>query len=277
MTIDAGLARDVAEFLEAAGPFLAAEPFLRNIIATTASAAHEGKRYPDAGWCIVTMGRGEVVGAAMHTPPYGVALSDMSGDAAAAVADAMHRAGRRLPGASGPGDAVDAFARRWEALSGATAEPLHAMGVFALGELVQPPRLSGYLRPVVPADAELVTRWLLAFHDDAGLAPEQREGAAERLLARPVYLWEDAGPACLVSHSTGAAGVARIGPVYTPPERRRRGYAAAATAAVSRLLLDAGLRCMLFTDLANPTSNGVYTRIGYRRVADAIEVRFVAA
>jgi predicted GNAT family acetyltransferase len=62
---------------------------------------------------------------------------------------------------------------------------------------------------------------------------------------------------------------ARVGPVYTPPESRRRGYAGAITAAISRRALDDGApQVSLFTDLANPISNGVYQRLGYVPVED---------
>jgi predicted GNAT family acetyltransferase len=67
----------------------------------------------------------------------------------------------------------------------------------------------------------------------------------------------------------------RIGPVYTPPELRGRGYASACTAAVSQLLLDEGRKfCFLYTDLANPTSNKIYQDIGYTAVCDADVIRF---
>ena len=70
----------------------------------------------------------------------------------------------------------------------------------------------------------------------------------------------------------------RIGPVYTPPDLRGRGYGTAVTAEVSRLLLDRGHRfCFLYTDLANPTSNAIYMRIGYEPVCDSREVAFVPA
>jgi predicted GNAT family acetyltransferase len=49
------------------------------------------------------------------------------------------------------------------------------------------------------------------------------------------------------------------------------------TAAASRWALEAGAeRVVLFTDLANPTTNRLYPRIGYRPVHDAVEVRFIA-
>jgi len=66
-----------------------------------------------------------------------------------------------------------------------------------------------------------------------------------------------------------------VAPVYTPPEHRGRGYAAAATAAVTRRLLDAGTReVLLFTDLANPTSNRLYRRLGYRPVEEVVTLVF---
>jgi predicted GNAT family acetyltransferase len=73
-----------------------------------------------------------------------------------------------------------------------------------------------------------------------------------------------------------SGSVARIGPVYTPPEMRRRGYAGHLTAAVSANLIEQGLGLMLFTDAANATSNGVYTRLGYEKVDEIVECAIVA-
>ena len=73
--------------------------------------------------------------------------------------------------------------------------------------------------------------------------------------------------------SSATPSSARIGPVYTPPEHRRRGYAGAATAALSRLLLAEGRHfCTLFADLANPTAGGIYRTIGFRPVRKFDEV-----
>ena len=68
---------------------------------------------------------------------------------------------------------------------------------------------------------------------------------------------------------------ARIVDVYTPPAYRRRGYATANVAAVSQRALEAGhAYCCLFTDLANPISNSIYQKIGYRPICDFAEYRF---
>jgi predicted GNAT family acetyltransferase len=67
----------------------------------------------------------------------------------------------------------------------------------------------------------------------------------------------------------------RVGYVYTPPERRRRGYASALVAQVSQRMLSDGFRfCVLYTDLSNPTSNAIYARLGYEPIADVVDVTF---
>ena len=90
------------------------------------------------------------------------------------------------------------------------------------------------------------------------------------------WLWEDAGaPVSLAGFSGRTPTGIRIGPVYTPPEHRRRGYASTLVADLSAWLLDQGHRaCFLYTDLANPTSNRIYVEIGYERVCDAMEFSF---
>lgn len=82
-------------------------------------------------------------------------------------------------------------------------------------------------------------------------------------------VWDDRGPVSTLALAPEVAGMVRIGPVYTPPEQRRRGYAGNAVAAAAREALAGGAsRCMLATDLANPTSNRVYASVGFRAFAD---------
>jgi predicted GNAT family acetyltransferase len=93
---------------------------------------------------------------------------------------------------------------------------------------------------------------------------------------RHAYLWEvgDRVVSLVVAGARTPNG-RRIGPVYTPPAERRRGYAAALTAAASQVQLDRGSRfCFLFTDLANETANALYQRIGYQPVTDVDRYAF---
>jgi predicted GNAT family acetyltransferase len=79
----------------------------------------------------------------------------------------------------------------------------------------------------------------------------------------------------LSGHSGPTPNGIRIGPVYTPPDLRGNGYATTLVARQSQWLLDNGHRyCFLYTDLANPRSNSIYQRIGYRQIAESAQYRF---
>src|SRR5205823_10825158 len=92
-----------------------------------------------------------------------------------------------------------------------------------------------------------------------------------------LVLWDDGGPTSVAGFGGATPNGIRIGPVYTPPELRRRGYASALVAALSQRMLDQGRRlCFLYTDLSNPTSNRIYRAIGYEPVCDSKEYRFAA-
>ena len=74
--------------------------------------------------------------------------------------------------------------------------------------------------------------------------------------------------------SDPVSGVARVGPAYTPPDRRNSGYGSALVAGVSSAPRAEGLHCILYTDLGNPTSNSIYRAVGYKAVAEALRYRF---
>lgn len=135
----------------------------------------------------------------------------------------------------------------------------------------------GRLRPADRSERHLLAEWMRAFSEEAGLLGGDRavELVDAQLAHGRLFVWDDHGPVSMAGTAPRVSGVARVGPVYTPPEHRRCGYATSMVAAVSRhALADGADRCMLFTDLANPTSNRIYAEIGYRRVADWEEHEF---
>ncbi len=84
-----------------------------------------------------------------------------------------------------------------------------------------------------------------------------------------IYVWQNQAPVSMACGKFATPNLSMIGPVYTPPEYRRQGYASSCVAALSQTLLNQGHRyCCLFTDLANPTSNHIYHEIGYQPVGD---------
>ena len=115
--------------------------------------------------------------------------------------------------------------------------------------------------------------------DDAAQLASARAAVDEGIAERTLWVWEapDGEVVSMVGARLPAYGVSRVGPVYTPPTHRGRGYAGAATALASAGMRELGAtEVCLFTDLDNPTSNGVYRRIGYVPVLDTGNFRLVA-
>lgn len=130
------------------------------------------------------------------------------------------------------------------------------------------------------ADQDLLVAWFRAFGREAAVVADHDTVRAvrDRLGYGGLTLWEaDGVPVSMAGLTRQVAGMTRVGPVYTPPGLRRRGYAGAVTAAASQAALDAGAgEVLLFTDLANPTSNSLYQRLGYHPVEDRVVLSFTA-
>ena len=282
---------DPAEFLEAAADRLSADPVLSVVVTRVTSRIRDDDAAgiaPPAGvprwWALVRDGE-EVVGAAMRTAPfapYPAYVLPMPEDGAAHLARAVHERGEQVGGANGALPAVQAFAAEIARLSAGVAEVALRMRLFELDALdaAHAASVPGRLRPVRVDEADLATEWLEQFMVDAdemagrepGISPHEvpsREQLERRIGTGTYWFWEDGGrPVNLTVGSTPSFGVAGVGPVFTPKDCRGHGYASAAVAGVSRRLLERGARVCLFTDQANPTSNRIYQRLGFRPVTD---------
>jgi predicted GNAT family acetyltransferase len=152
-------------------------------------------------------------------------------------------------------------------------------GFYKSTSVIAPPAVKGQCRIATEADLDIVLAWSIAFEKELHDVPYP--GAEERLRARlaqgSVYVWDigDRLTSMAVRVRTSKHG-ASIGFVYTPPEERGKGYASNVTAAATQMLLDSGYAfCTLFTDLANPTSNGIYQKMGYEWVCEFTELDLV--
>ncbi|PJN08666.1 GNAT family N-acetyltransferase [Streptomyces sp. CB01635] len=279
------LTADVDEFLARAGDYLRAEPALHTVaLSVTASLRERGPAvYGARGqlFGVLYGPDGRVSGTFLWTPPFRISVSPLDREQADALAVALQ--GRPVPGVFGVDAASAAFADAWQSRTGARAHRAVEQRLYRLGDLTPPhPAPAGRHRVATEADRELLVRWRTAFAADAGTpggASGSAEWADERISYGGVTLWEtpDGVPASMAGVTREAAGAVRVAPVYTPEELRGRGYAGAVTAEVSRAARAAGAsEVLLFTDLANRTSNGLYLRIGYRPVRDFAVHTFTA-
>jgi predicted GNAT family acetyltransferase len=268
---------DASAFLEAAAPVLAADEPRHNLIYGICSTLTDAPAaYPEAH--LWTVGEGEALAAAVHTPPFNVVVAQPRDDEALRLlARDLRRRGVELPGVTGALPEADTFAGAW----GGVYRLTMSQGIYA-ARAAREPGVSGDAREAVAGDRELVLDWLRAFEAEA--LPEEAphldlDQSFERRIASDTAgftLWEDEGePVSLCGYGGRTPHGIRIGPVYTPPELRGRGYGSAVTARVTKDQLDSGRDyCFLYTDLSNPTSNKIYVNIGYERVCDSAEYAF---
>jgi RimJ/RimL family protein N-acetyltransferase len=274
--------RDPRDFMALAEPFYGKDT-LRHTVALTVMARFLTMERDHEPAMATLHDGGDLAGVAFRTPPWPIITSGLPTDPTV-LETFLTRwldVDPELPGASGPRENVDAVGEAWVRVTGGTTTEMLAGRLYQLGQLT-PPTVAGRPRVATEDDVDLMAQWRLAFENEA--LPDQRghddNGAAIRRMFELGYsnvLWEDGGePVSWAAASAPIGGMSRVGPVYTPPDRRGHGYGSGVTAAVSQHTRDAGAHdVILFTDLANPTSNSIYQKIGYRPVYDSSELRFV--
>jgi predicted GNAT family acetyltransferase len=269
---------DPAAFLDAASPLLLADEARHNLMLGIAGTLRDHpSHYPEYGLWLAEDDR-ETVGAALRTPPHNLVVARPREESvlealAAAIED-------EPPGVVAAQPEAGAFAAAWATKTGTTPRLKRGQGVFSLDRVEPPAPVSGRMRDAGIDDRPLLLEWFRAFMEEAiGESPDGASTAHavdHRLEADSagVALWEDGRTVSLAAFGNPTPNGIRIGPVYTPPVHRRRGYASALVAELSERLLTERRFCFLFTDLANPTANRIYEQVGYRRVCEAAEIVF---
>jgi hypothetical protein len=273
---------EVSDFLDVVGDFLGAREAEHNLIfGICSNLCLTPSMFGGPPYLAAVTDRGRVVAAALRTPPHRLILSEIDDPAAIRLLVEDTRSSE-LSGVLGPKEHARAFVEAWTAAGGPAARLTICERIYRLTRVQPPHTVPGDVRVATQADRDLVVTWTEGFMRDAlgETDPADVEATADRWLSgreRTLFLWVDGEATSLAGVGGPTPNGIRIGPVYTPPEARRRGYASALVAAVSQAELDAGRRfCFLFTDLANPTSNHVYQDIGYEPVRDVDAYAFEA-
>ncbi|ADB35306.1 GCN5-related N-acetyltransferase [Kribbella flavida DSM 17836] len=268
---------DPGEFKQTVFPFLQRDPVLNTALLSNVEGRVDGLMYDPAPPVFVSVHRDEeVIGAVVCTALRGVMLGDLAVELIPAVLAAVLDSSADPVLVDGTPAVAGAFADQLAAELGRDLTEDRRTRLHELGDFV-PLEAPGEARPATMDDLADAARMIGGFGADMGgrLGVEEEERWARgRIGHGQVWLWQHDGRAVsMAGHHGDVFGADRIGPVYTPPAERGRGYAGALTAHLSRHLRANGSRVCLFTDLANPTSNKIYARIGYRPVTDFVRYR----
>ncbi|MFF3502069.1 GNAT family N-acetyltransferase [Streptomyces sp. NPDC003247] len=272
------LTDDVNDFLARAGDFLRSRPGPHVMQLTWAERvrARGAETFGTGTPVFGALERAGEVHATFHyLPPRGVGLSPLSPEQADSLAARLAALGHALPSAGADHGTAAAFAEAWQRHTGATPELRDTrLRLYRLGTLTPPePLPAGRGRVLGEQDLEHVMFWCGEFAKAVGedVSIDADTWAGTRFADKRYTLWEtpDGTPVSIAGMNPLIGGQIQVDIVYTPAHLRGRGYAGAVTAEVSRAALAAGARdVVLFADLANPTSNALYQRLGYRTLAD---------
>ncbi|MGJ7904845.1 GNAT family N-acetyltransferase [Actinopolyspora sp. H202] len=268
----------LASFRKTAERFYLADPVRQTIPVTVLAAAGNYEAGPAPVLLTLHENR-TVLGAYLRTPPFPAHIGALPDRDAAELVNALCEHDPDPGALLGPTEQVNRLAAAWCGRTGARGELRMRQRLYELHTPEFPAEVVGEERDFVRSDIPWLADWRAEYAREAvdiGVGTEPSEEKLRSFLdsGRVPVLWSDGvRPVAMAFHSTPKYGMSRIGNVYTPARFRRNGYGAAVTLAAARRAVEAGAeRIVLFADLANPTSNSVYRRIGFRPVHDTDEI-----
>jgi hypothetical protein len=267
---------DEAEvFASHAHQLLIADPAKNTITLTVVENIRAGK--PSSSTLFGWHNDDSVLGAVSLTPPHDLVLSVVPAGSVESLVAGLRDRSVSVPGVRGEQLIAELFAASWARATGFGWQIQVRQRLYELGSLVPPDGVPGSARLAREADLAIGTRFFAEFQAECHDSGDDPEAVIrDRIDAGLLWLWEfDGEVTSMAARNRIAAGVARVGPVYTPPNHRCHGYGAAVTAACSADAAQAGAaQVVLYTDLANPTSNAIYQRLGYQAVRDEVIIGF---
>lgn len=274
------------DFLDRAQDYLAQEESVNGLmlgIAIRLEMEFDADLEQEPPILLVAEQDGELMGTAVMTPPHKLIVYshlDPAHEFTTALSSYLQKHEIPVPGVLGPERVSNMFASTYHALTEKLFQPGMRQGVYELRTVNNVTAVSGQFRLAKAEDVGVITNFVQAFSKDLHSEAVETSAAlshAQQLIKHGMlYVWEDDGVVSMAASVRPTPNGMSVNLVYTPPEKRREGYATALVAALSQHLLNEGCKfTTLFTDLANPTSNHIYQEIGYNKVAEFTEYTFL--
>jgi len=217
---------------------------------------------------------------AMMTPPHKLILysPNPSPEAYTFLAANLCAANWPIPAVFAENQTAVDFAEIWGRMTDQTLRFGMKQRLFELRKVNPVSYPPGMMRIATETDLDLVKMWSRCFYDECfdGDPRNESDALAERLVQREsVYFWVHNEVCCMAARNRPTLNGESVSYVYTPERNRKKGYATRLVAELSQKILSEGKSfCNLFTDLANPTSNSIYQKIGYKPIADLVDILF---
>ncbi|KUP25167.1 GNAT family N-acetyltransferase [Paenibacillus sp. DMB5] len=250
---------------------------------------HEGKDKTDwrdpVNWLMATISDDKDIQlTAIMTPPHNITLyatdNNINPEAVSCLIDGLKD--REIPGVTTEKTLAEYFAKEYTLSKGITFKTVMNQRIYELTAVNPGIQKPGNVRLLDNKDIHFFPYWVEAFNA-AGIygktemsIPQEAAPYLYRIESKKIYILEDNGiPVSMAGYTRVMQTAIGVAFVYTPPYERSKGYATSIVAQISQLALDKGFtKCVLYTDLANPTSNSIYQKIGYKPVCDSLQLQF---
>jgi RimJ/RimL family protein N-acetyltransferase len=256
---------DLQEFAQLHVPALEADEIRFNVQIAITTAAVEEAQPGFFHWTLGAPGH-----CATQSPGRAILLGNLDRSECRELARAV--LDRDYPGVVGAGETARWFAEYATEMGAKFQDPI-PQRIHVLSSRPRYPRSDGAPREAGAADTTLLFEWLAGFHKEAvpHEPPPERANVEKAAVSGRFLFWtSDGQPVSVAAISRRLRNTAAIAPVYTPPERRSRGYGGSATAAVAdRAFAEGKSSVCLYTDLRNPVSNHCYAKIGFEPYCDS--------
>ena len=274
-----------SELISLSGAYLEQNESENNLPIGLAYRLAEDPHYygPESPLLLSLLEQGKVAGVVIMTPPHRIILSRIDANIQVAVVHLiryLRGINTRIPGVVGPAAEAQAFSDCWiEDQQSVSPKIVMRLRVFEARQVADLPLSQGKLRLARMDDHPLMAQWFVAFSEETG-EPADLESAKKRaeqhIKAQRLYIWDRGAPVSIAAATRPTRNGTTINWVYTPPEHRNKGYATSCVLSLTKKLLSERYAfCSLYTDLSNPASNNIYTKIGYVPVGDAFSFDFV--
>ena len=274
--------RDAAEFYDKIRNFQSERSIENDLMLGLTYLLVEDPNHFDTEPFLMTVEeKGETALCAFMTPPWNMLVNskDESVEPMEYLIDYLLENGISIPGVNGPANISGRFAQIWCENTGDDFKLHMETRLFIIKKVESIRRSHGEMIKADMGHLEILKEWGKRFHNDVGMKISDdflRKHAEYGIKTGNAFLWIDEEPVCMTFRERAHEDGISIGYVYTPEQFRNRGYATNLVASVSQLSLDTEYSyCSLFTDLANPTSNSIYRKIGYRPVCDYNHYNFI--
>lgn len=267
----------IDEFLTLAEPTLLEREAENSLMLGLSRSLASSRQISEEVLLLAIMRDSEVLTVAMQTPPYNLIVSRSKAEPLKELAHFLSKQNTILPGVVGPKEEATLFAQLYSERKNIEYQLGMDQKIY-LATKINDPFVEGSLKLATENDVDIVAQWLYEFSLES--LPEKEkfdlkyalEWAIKAVSEQSAYLWVDLeGVPVSVAHTGRPTknGIS-IRAVYTPKERRKRGYASAVVAGVSKKMLhEKYLFCCLYTDSSNTTSNKIYEAIGYETISES--------